>query len=314
MKWFTEDAIMNTYHMTHAIKDVKNTLVSLGNEEIKTDERTVIETGSSNTMLYMPCVDLKEGYSLIKIISIFPENPQAELPTSQAVSIISELKTGRHLAALSSSYLTRLRTGAITGIATDYLAREDAEVLGVIGTGAMAFEQLLGVLEVRNIKKILLYNRTAQKATQFAARLRERGVKADIEVLEDVDSVTKQSDIINCATKSETAVFNHQAVRDGTHINGLGSYLPSMREITIDTIATADLIVLDDIEGARHEAGEFIEAESRAVFDWKTAIALYELIAGSIKRERAESITIFKSVGASYYDLAVGIGAFKQMS
>lgn len=312
MKFMSEQEIMDHYHMTHAIKDVKETLMSLVAGKIKTEERIVIES-DGNTMLYMPCVDLKENFSLIKIISIFPGNPDKGLSTSQAVSILSELKTGKHVATLDASYLTRLRTGAITGIATDSLARQDAEVVGVIGTGGMAFEQLLGVLAVRTVKKILLYNRTMEKAQLFAEQLRSAAVDADIEVVSEVNQLTAQADIINCATKSHEAVFDHRAVKQGTHINGLGSYLPSMREINVDTIAAADLIVLDDWEGAKYEAGEFIEAEALGRFNWNEALSLTDLISQQVSRQHINDITIFKSVGASYYDLAVGVGAYKLM-
>src|SRR5699024_11313652 len=99
-----------------------------------------------NVMLYMPSVDVESLYSSIKIISIYPNNKDKNMPATQAVSVITELESGQNVATLEASYLTRLRTGAMTGLATDIQSRKDAKVLGVIGTGGMAFEQALGVL------------------------------------------------------------------------------------------------------------------------------------------------------------------------
>ena len=137
----------------------------------------------------------------------------------------------------------------MTGIATDLLAKKDAKELGIIGTGSMAFEQALGVLEVRDIKKIRLFNRTLSKCDNFKVRLEAHGVKADIEICEDVNDVTRASDIINTATNSTKAVFEDKHVKEGAHINGLGSYMPEMREIHTDSIKRARHVIFDDVDG-----------------------------------------------------------------
>src|SRR5699024_11683157 len=115
----------------------------------------------------------------------------------QAVTVLTELKHGENVATLDASYLTKLRTGAMTGIATDLLAKKDAKELGIIGTGGMAFEQALGVLEVRDIKKIRLFNRTLSTCEDFKARLEAHGVKSDIEIGEKRNDVHSDTDSIN---------------------------------------------------------------------------------------------------------------------
>lgn len=171
----------------------------------------------------MPSIDVESLYSSIKIISIYPNNKDKNMPATQAVSVITELESGQNVATLEASYLTRLRTGAMTGLATDIQSRKDAKVLGVIGTGGMAFEQALGVLEVRDIERIVLFNRTEEKAHLFKEKLEAFGVTAEIEVVSDVNALTEVSDIINTATNSTKAVFDHKYVKPGAHINGLGT-------------------------------------------------------------------------------------------
>src|SRR5699024_5181543 len=107
----------------------------------------------------------------------------------------------------------------MTAIATDKLARKDSKVLGVIGTGRMAFEQVLGVLEVRNIDKISLFNRTESKAETVKKDLQDIGVKTDVEVVSEVDALVVESDILDCATQSKAPVAVGSMLNNGTHSN-----------------------------------------------------------------------------------------------
>lgn len=308
MKFYSDTEIESTYKMKDAISDIQQVLNDLNASKIINKERTVIEMeDTKNTMLFMPCVNLNSEYSILKTISIFPDN--TDHPVSQGVTLLSELKHGEHIATLDSSYLTRLRTGAMSAIATDALSSETSKVLAVIGTGGMAFEQVLGILEVRPIETIKLYNRSLDKAERFKQKLQSYGIKINIEVVSDMTEAVKDADIINCATRSEEAVFNYKDVKQNVHINGVGSYLPEMREIDIPAIEQAKVIVIDDIEGATHEAGEFIQAEKENKFSFEQAIPLNKL---QDQYDR-DQLTIFKSVGAAYYDLAVTVGAYKKL-
>lgn len=308
MKFYTDNEIEAVYKMEDAINDVKKILVDLKENKIISKERTVIEVpGTQNTMLYMPCVNNNSKFSILKTISIFPGN--SVQPVSQGVTLLSELKNGTHVANLESSYLTRLRTGAMSAIATDQLSNPLARVLAVIGTGGMAFEQVLGVLEIRDIKVINLFNRTTAKAEKFKERLIARGVTAEINISTDASDAVSNADIINCATRSEEAVLKYKDIQPNVHINGVGSYLPEMREIDIDAIENAKTIVLDDLDGAKHEAGEFIHAAAYNQFKFEDAYLLKDIA----NIPQSEGITIFKSVGAAYYDLAVTVGAYEKL-
>src|SRR5699024_5936935 len=139
---------------------------------------------------------------------------------TQGVLLLSDASNGEHLSTMDASYLTRLRTGALSAIGTNKLAREDAKVLGVIGTGAMAFEQVLGVLEVRKIEQILLYNPTTAKAHGFKDRLASLGVDLPIEIVEPCHDVVAASDIIKCSRRSNEPVFTGKLLKDGTPVNG----------------------------------------------------------------------------------------------
>src|SRR5699024_7753321 len=130
--------------MDEAIKDTYNTLNTLNEGLIKMEQRTVIPVEGDKVMLSMPGVDNKEKFSAVKIISIYPDNAADGYPATQAVTVLTELKHGENVATLDASYLTKLRTGAMTGIATDLLAKKDAKELGIIGTGGIAIKKAQG--------------------------------------------------------------------------------------------------------------------------------------------------------------------------
>jgi ornithine cyclodeaminase len=310
MHFLKDKEIQEVYKMHHAIEDVKLVLDDYRNDKLVEANRIVLPASNSSSMLYMPCISTEQKVSIIKTVSIFPEN--ADLPTTQGNILVSNLEDGRHIASMEASYLTRLRTGAMTAIATDKLARRNSTVLGVIGTGRMAFEQVLGVLEVRDIKKIILFNRTRSKAKKFKEDLEAFGVESSIEVAGDVNRVVTGSDILNCATQSKTPVFDGSALKTGTHINGVGSFTPEMIEMDMETIRRAGQIYLDDMDGAREEAGEIIKAVEEGIISWDDIKGtLANIFDKDFLRHSEDEITLYKCVGAGYFDLAVANGVMK---
>ena len=312
-----EKEIQTAYGMKEAIYDVEQILRAKADDKIANPHRTVIEFPQHNaSVLYMPGADLVNETATIKTVSIFPENPAAGKPTTQGVILVTDAKNGEHLAMMNASYLTRLRTGALSGIATDRLAREDATVLTVIGTGAMAFEQVLGVLEVRPITKMLLVNPTTVKAERFKDKLLAFGIdaKIQIEIMDNVSEAVKQADIICCSTRSNTPVFDGNDVKPGTHVNGVGSYLPHMREMDFTFIQRCGKIVTDDKAGVKEEAGELIHANEQPGWSFDDLHGeLMDVVTGQTSgRTDEEEITFFKSVGAAYFDLAVAQGVYRK--
>ncbi|GGG19997.1 ornithine cyclodeaminase [Lysinibacillus alkalisoli] len=311
---FNQSIIQKHYGMADAIDDVKKTLRAKKNGLIDAPERTVVNVEEYDaSALYMPCLNLDSKMAAMKVVSIFPTNATKNLPTTQGAMLLTEMESGQHIALMNASYLTRLRTGAQSAIATDRFAKKDADTLAVIGTGGMAFEQVLGINEVRDLTTIYLYNRTKEKAFTFKERLEHFGVKATIIVVDSAAEATTQAQIINCATRSTESVILKSDVQAGTHINGVGSYLPEMREIDTALITNEQQIIVDDVEGFKHEAGEFIAAVKQGTWSFDNIFASLEDVVTdeSLTRRDDNVITIFKSVGASYYDLAVAEGTYR---
>ncbi|HLR74865.1 MAG TPA: ornithine cyclodeaminase family protein [Virgibacillus sp.] len=311
----SEKEIMSNYFMKDAIKDMRAGLSAKNKGLIENPQRIVIDVPEYQaSSLNMPSADLSNNMFAMKVVTIFPENPSIGKPTTQGVLLLSDATTGEHKCIMNASFLTRLRTGALSGIATDKLARTNSRVLGVIGTGGMAFEQVLGVLEVREFDSIVLFNRTEAKAHTFKKNLKDYGVKTNITVVDDVTKVVTQSDVICSATRSNDPVFNGADLKKGTHINGVGSYLPNMREVDLMTIKKASKIVVDDLASVKEEAGELIHADETG--EWSFAHVYGELRdiheRDGLVRENPNEITFFKCVGTAYFDLVVAIGIYKK--
>ena len=309
----SEQDMMENYIMKDAISDLKKGIKAKKEKLILNPERTVINfPEQEGSALYMPSANLHENKASVKVVTIFPKNPQFGKATTQGVLLLSDAETGEHLCLMNASYLTRLRTGALSGVASEVFARQESSELAVIGTGAMAFEQVLGVLEVRSLSTINLFNRTREKAFQFKEKLIKFGVTCEINISSDVNQIVETADIICCATRSKDPVFDGTRLQEGTHINGVGSFLPTMREVDLTTIQKADKIIVDDIKGVKEEAGELIHATELG--NWRFAdiyAELYEVDGSTFKRENNQEITFFKSVGSAYFDQALAQGVYK---
>lgn len=311
-----EQLIQQQYGMADAIQDVTAILRAKEQGQINSPHRIVLDFPERQaSALYMPSADRANKISGVKIVTIFPENPTHGKPTTQGVILLSDGNNGEHVAMMTASYLTRLRTGALSAIATDFLARTESRVLTIIGTGAMAFEQVLGILAVRPIEKIILVNRTPEKAERFGESLIAFGIEIPYTVETIVASAVQQADIICCATRSNEPVFHGEDLKPGTHINGVGSYLPTMREMDETTILRAHKIVADDVAGVKSEAGELIHSAASGAWSFDQLHGeLGQLVVGDRAGREAETeITFFKSVGAAYFDLAVAKGVYTKI-
>jgi len=228
--------------------------------------------------------------------------------------VLIDEATGSPTAMLEGSYLTALRTGAVSGVATDLLARPDSRVLACYGAGVQAATQVEAVCSVRPIERVWVRSRSAETARRFADHVAgRRGVPADVRVADDPAQPLSEADIVCTATTSRTPVFDGHALRPGTHINAVGSYTPGMREVDAETVRRARVVV-DTRAGCSAEAGDLIAARSEgAVGSAETWAELGSVLAGLAPgRRSADEITYFKSVGNAAQDVAVALRALRE--
>ncbi|CAM4168666.1 ornithine cyclodeaminase family protein [Bacillus paramycoides] len=258
-----------------------------------------------NTALIMPSVaEGLEAFGL-KVVTVAPQNKKIGKKTINGIVMLSDFQTGEPLALLEGSYLTMIRTGALSGVATKHLARHNAKNLCIIGTGEQAKGIAEAVLAVRDIEKIILYNRTEEKAYAFAQYIQETFNKPAY-VYASPDEAISEADIIVTTTNASTPVFSEK-LQKGVHVNAVGSFRPSMQELPSHAIATANKVVVESKEAALEETGDLQVPIKEGLFKANDIHAeLGQIISGEkVGRENDEEITVFKSVGLAVVDIIV---------
>jgi ornithine cyclodeaminase/alanine dehydrogenase-like protein (mu-crystallin family) len=254
--------------------------------------------------LFMPAYVAGSGDLAIKVVGVFPRNAAQQKPMVYASVLVLDGQDGRPLALLEGSSLTAIRTGAGGGAGVDVLARPDAAVVAILGSGVQARTGLEAVCAVRQIREVRVFSPNRAHAEGLVAEMRGvAGVPDNMWVAEEANTAVAQADIIYTATSSHTPTFNAHALAPGSHITGVGSYTPTMQELDVETVRQA-FVVVDQREAAWAEAGELIIARDQGIINPDHIQAeLGEIINGSKKgRTSAAQITFFKSVGLAVQD------------
>ncbi len=217
---------------------------------------------------------------------------------------------GEMLALMEADALGQIRTGAASGVATRFLAREDASTLGIIGTGWQARSQLEACYHVRNISRVLVYGRDPKKRADFCELMQEK-VDAKIVPVETARDAVAEADVICTMTSASTPVFEGAWLRDGAHVNAAGSNRANAQEIDIETVTRAAVVAVEDVAQAKVESGDLRAANETAHWSWDHATRLSDIIAGhALGRTSDDQITLFESLGIGLWDLAVASHVF----
>ena len=244
----------------------------------------------------------------VKIVSVYPENINKNLTSVPATMVLVDAETGVVNSLIDGTYLTRLRTGAISGLATDILSRKDSKILALFGTGGQAVTQLEAVLTVRKIEEVRVFDIFQDRAKEFAKKMSEKfSKKFNVRIIaaESSDKAIENADIITTVTTSKKPVFDANKVKKNVHINGVGSYTPDMQEIPEDILVKANKIYVDTRDGAINESGDLITPIKKGLIKKeKINGELGEVINGQIKgRENDDEMTFFKTTGSAVLDL-----------
>lgn len=226
--------------------------------------------------------------------------------------LLYSAEDGRLLAIMQADKLGQVRTGAASGVATKYLARPDAAVLGVIGAGWQAESQVEAICQVRPVKLVKVYSRTPQRRTEFADRVAQRlGVR--VEAVESAADAVRDADVVVTITTSREPVLLGEWLRPGMHINAAGSNSLLRRELDDEAVRRADLIFVDSKDQARVESGDLLGPTERGLVSWESVYELGQVVAGLHPgRQSADQITLFESHGLAIWDVAVAGVAYER--
>ncbi|EZO56667.1 ornithine cyclodeaminase family protein [Pseudomonas aeruginosa] len=223
------------------------------------------------------------------------------LPAQASVFALFDGEDGRPLALLEASELTARRTACSSALAADYLARDDARRLLVVGCGTLAAHMVRAHACVRDYRHIDIWGRDPAKAAALAARLREEGYPA--RAADGLRAAVEAADCVSCVTTSREALVRGAWLKPGVHLDLVGAFLPSMRETDALAVARARVVV-DTRAGALEEAGDLLQAIAEGAIG-REAISteLRDLLSGAGRRGDPGEITLFKSVGYALEDL-----------
>jgi alanine dehydrogenase len=255
--------------------------------------------------LYMPAYLKQMNAMACKVVSVYKNNPQKHnLPTTIGKVLLQDAENGDVLSIMDGGYLTAVRTGAVSGLATRYLANPaSGQVAAIFGAGVQAQMQLWGVAEARQLSRALVFDVSAQAAETFCKSMSQK-LNIPVEVCTDVEKML-QADIICTATSSATPIFDGAKVKPGAHINGIGSHAPKARELDT-TIIKRSLLIADSREACLNEAGDImIPIQEGAISAEHIYADLGEIVTGKKPgRTSADQITLFKSNGLAIQDAA----------
>jgi ornithine cyclodeaminase/alanine dehydrogenase len=230
------------------------------------------------------------------------------------VVLLFSTETGELQAIFEADRLGQIRTGAASGVATKYMARPDADVVGCYGTGYQAVTQLDAVCAVRKIRRVQVYSRDAERRGRFAATMTER-LKIEVVPVERPQDVARGASILITITSSKKPVLEGAWVEPGTHINAAGSNATDRIELDAEAVRRASLVVTDSREQAQVECGDLVEPVREGSLTWEQVGELGEIVAGHAPgRPSPEAITLFESQGLAMQDVAVGARMFSLAS
>jgi ornithine cyclodeaminase/alanine dehydrogenase-like protein (mu-crystallin family) len=247
-----------------------------------------------------------------KLVTVFPGNAARGLPSIAGLYVLVDGATGAPLAVFDGARLTLWRTAAASALAARAMARADSATMLMVGAGALSRFLVQAHASVLPLSRILIWNRSPAGARQVADALQAAGL--DATATEDLRAAVEAADLVSCATLSTAPLIRGEWLRPGQHLDLVGAFNMSMREVDDATLSRARVMV--DTPAALSEGGDVAVAIRSGAFEASSVIGtLFDLAAGRLlPRAAASDITLFKSVGASLEDLAAAMLAWRLMA
>lgn len=303
--YLSEAYVLETLPMSKAVELVDDAFRRLadGTAVNQPRRRVVLPTGS---VLHYMAAGMPRYFG----IKVYSTNPKSG---AHFEVVLYRSEDGMPLATIEANHLGQIRTGAASGVATKYLAREDASVAAIIGSGFQAETQLEAVANVRKLREVRVWSRSAEKRTAFAQRCSAK-FGLNVRAAETARECVEGADIVTTATSSRQPVLDADWIAPGAHVNGSGSNWADRRELPSDLIfGKAAIVAVDSVEGAKMESGDLLIPMRESGSDVFPGVELSEIVAGLRPgRTNDAQITVFKSNGLAVEDIAVAGYLYEQ--
>jgi alanine dehydrogenase len=299
----SEAQVRSLLTMSMAIDAVEEISRKQASGEVIVHPRRRFELPAGGFFHYMAAADFKAGYVAMKQYTFVRGKIRFLVPLYEAA-------TGDLVALIEADYMGQLRTGAASGVATKYLARPDARVAAIIGTGGQAKTQLEAIAAVRKLESVRAYGRDPERRSQFAKELTRR-LGVPVTSVASASEAVRGADIVCTATTASQPIVRGTDLGNGVHINAIGANHAHKRELDDEAVASADVIVVDSIEQSRQESGDLIIAFKGDEVCWTGVKKLSDVVAAKTTgRTSAGEVTLFKSNGIASWDLAVAMKVY----
>jgi alanine dehydrogenase len=303
----SESDLRSVLTMRDVIDAVEGGFRALARGDASAPERTRLDVPDQHgIVLEMPAYLSSRGGEQsalgTKIVSIFERNTQRGLDSIQAVYLLLDSETGAPLSLMDGRFITAIRTAATSAVATKYMASPGPKRLAVFGAGVQARSHVDAMVEVADIERVMIVSLTLDKARALADFVLDSH-KLPCEVV-SAEQAASTANLICTCTSSPTPLFDGKLLAAGTHINAVGAFTPSTRELDGETVRRAR-VVIDAESAAGREAGEILMPIAEGVIN-NTHVrgTLADVVSGRLRgRESGEEITLFKSCGLAIEDL-----------
>jgi ornithine cyclodeaminase len=268
--------------------------------------RTHTDT-AAGTLLVMPA---HGGSGVgVKLVTLTPANPEHGRPFIHAVYVLFDGETQAPVATFDGAALTALRTAAVSGLATRWLARPDVRRLVLYGAGVQARSHLDAMRAVRPVEEVVIVSRGRGAAEDLARSASSAGLRASV----GAPGAERDADLVCTCTTSPTPVLEGANLPEGVHVNAVGAYTTTMRELDSEAVRRSKVVV-ETREAAAAEAGDLAIAMAEGAIGQDDVVAdLSEVVRGARVRDSQDDITLFKSVGVAFEDLVVARAAVDRL-
>jgi ornithine cyclodeaminase len=300
--YFSAEDVRRLLPMAACIEAMAEALRALARGEAALPLRSVLGVPQGD-LIVMPAALSGNAPALgLKMLSVFLDNPAHGLPAIQGIVMLFDPQTGAPTALFDAGSITAIRTAAVSALATDLLAQTGAGDLAILGAGQQARTHLQAIAQVRSLRRIRVWSRTRANAIRFAD---EQSVGVPVQVMPDAESAVDGADLICTCTSSPVPVLEGRWLREGVHINAVGAYTPTTRELDSEAVKRARLYV-DSRESAQSEAGDYlIPLHDGHITALHLLGTLGDILTGTLPARQSDAdITLFKSLGLAIEDLA----------
>ena len=300
----TESDVKSLISMADLIGSMEAALAEFSARRVQQPLRTVLQVGQKAFFGVMPAYVPSLPALGTKMVTVFASNAERGLPTHLAMITLLDPQTGELLALLDGRYITEARTAAVSAVSVKHLAREDASMLALIGSGVQARSHLEAVGHVRPLREVRVWSRSAEHLEAFSREMQPQ-VQTTIVPAGSAQEAVAGADIVVLATAAREPVVRSEWIRDGAHICAVGACRPDQREMDAALVARGRLYV-DSHEGALAEAGDIVLAINDGAIDASHIIGeLGEVLSGKrAGRRKEDEVTVFKSLGMAVEDVA----------